>query len=101
MLAGHAVMTLFANVTGNHFASLAKAGLAGSDRRGFNHELMYGPYVWKLCPKFQAQKFTGGSLQVGPRGRARARATSTPHKPAQALRPGRQRQMFKSPLHFA
>jgi hypothetical protein len=47
------------------------------------------------------QNSTGGSCHVWSRGRARASASTAPIQPSHALRPGRRRQTFNSPLHFA
>ena len=47
------------------------------------------------------QKDTGGPLHAPVNGRARASASEASHQPSQALRPGRRRQKFSSPLHFA
>lgn len=47
------------------------------------------------------QNSTGGPFQVSSRGRARASASAASHQPSHALRPGRRRQTFSRPLHFA
>jgi len=47
------------------------------------------------------QNSTGGPCHESSRGRARASATPASHHPSHALRPGRRRQAFNSPLHFA
>ena len=47
------------------------------------------------------QKDTGGPVHAPVNGRARASASEASHQPSQALRPGRRRQKFSSPLHFA
>ena len=47
------------------------------------------------------QKDTGGPVHALVNGRARASASEASHQPSQALRPGRRRQKFSNPLHFA
>jgi hypothetical protein len=71
------------------------------------------PPPWEPPPKEQPpeeitnlhrlshQNSIDGPRHESSRGRARANACAASHHPSQALRPGRRRQKFSSPLHLA
>ena len=77
-----------------------RSAAIGSGRVRARAESLQGNSARSLVAA-QRQKGTGEPAHDADTGRARASAASRSHQPSQSFRPGRRRQRFSRPLHFA